>query len=330
MASASIACTTVTRTAPGLALLVLALGLGEASARSAKQTPTPLPAPTATPSASGSLSVAITEPLPGATVDADRYGVRGTFEGPANTGVTVNDVIAYARDGRFFLNDLPLAAGANVITATATAADGRSGTASLTVQATGRPRPLELHADVSSGIAPLTVTFTYAFAATGVVVSKLAIDFDGDGRDDFRTNRPPPSLVNTYGAPGLYLPRLKVTDSAGRVHTAQLAIEINSLDERDTLFLTAWNELNDALLRGNLNEALAHFNARARPQYARVLQGLLPDMPAIVASYASPQRVSVATDVLEYAVQRVIDGEEHVFLVYLLRDADGVWRLDRM
>jgi len=328
MASPKIPCTKVARAVRGIALLLLALVSAEASARSPKQTPPP--SPTATPSDTGSLSIVITDPQPASTIDADRYGVRGTFEGPANTGLTVNDVIAYARDGRFVLNDLPLAAGTNVITATATAPDGRSGTTSVTVQATGRPRPLELHADVSSGIAPLTVTFTYAFTPIGAVVSKLAMDYDGDGRDDFRTHHPPTSVANTYSTPGLYFPQLKVTDSAGEVYTAQLAIEVNSLDERDTLFLAAWNGMNDALLRGNVNEALAFFNARARPQYARVLQGLLPDMPALVGSYAPPQRVSVATTVLEYAVRRVIDGEENIFFVYLLRDADGVWRLDRM
>jgi Glucodextranase, domain B len=330
MASAKIECQAVTRAVRWLTLLLLTLGSADASARSPKQTPTPRPSPTATPNATGSLSVVITDPLPGALVDSDRTGVRGTFAGPANTGVTVNDVIAYSRDGRFALNDLPLAAGANEITANATAADGRSGTASLTVDASGKPRPLELQADVSTGAAPLTVTFTYAFTAVGVVVNKLAMDFDGDGHDDFRTNRPPTSLVNTYSVPGLYFPKLKITDSVGHVHTAELAVEINSLDERDALFIAVWNGMNDALLRGDLNEALVHLNTRARRQYARVLQGLLPDIPAIVGSYAPPLRVSVTADVLEYAVNRMVDGEDRAFLVYLLRDADGVWRLDRM
>jgi len=330
MASAKIECKAVARAVRCLALLLLALGVADASARSPKKTPTPQPSPTATPNTPGSLSIVITDPLPGALVDSDRYGVRGTFAGPVNTGVTVNDVIAYARDGRFALNDLPLAAGANAITANATAADGRSGTASVTVDASGKPRSLELQADVSTGAAPLTVTFTYSFTAVGAVVNKLAMDFDGDGHDDFRTNRPPISLVNTYSIPGLYFPKLKITDSAGHVHTAELAVEINSLDERDTLFIAVWNGMNDALLRGDLNEALVHLNARARQQYARALQGLLPDIPAIVGSYAPPLRVSVTANVLEYAVNRMVDGEDRAFLVYLLRDADGVWRLDRM
>lgn len=311
-------------------LLLLVLGIGTAWARPPKQTPTPDPSPTATPGTTGSLSVLITDPVPGVLVDADRYDVRGTFAGPLNTGVTVNDRIAYTRNGTFVLNDLPLVAGDNTIVATATAPDGRSGTASITVEASGNPRSLELRADASSGAAPLTVTFTYALAAGGPAVSKLAMDFDGDGRDDFRTKHPPASLINTYTVPGLYFPRLTITDSVGSVHTAGIAVDIHSTAERDALFLAVWNGMNDALVRGDMEQALGQLNSRARRQYTPVLQGLLPEMPAIVGSYSPPLPVSATADVLEYAVHRLVDGEDRIFLVYLLRDADGVWRLDRM
>jgi Glucodextranase, domain B len=310
-----------------LTFLLLVLGVEGASGRSPKRTPTPGPSPTP---GVGSLNVVIVDPAPGALLDTDRYDVRGTFVGPLNTGVTVNDRIAYTRDGAFVLNGLPLVAGDNAITAKATTPDGRSGVASVSVEASGNPRPLELRADVSSGAAPLTVTFTYALSASGVVASKLAMDFDGDGRDDYRTNHPPTSLVNTYTMPGLYFPTLKITDSAGSVHTAAVAVEIHTTGERDALFLAVWNGMNDALVRGNLEQALVYLNARARRQYTRVFQGLLPELPAIVGSYSAPLSVSATADVLEYAVQRSIDGEDRIFLIYLLRDADGVWRLDRM
>lgn len=32
----------------------------------------------------------------------------------------------------------------------------------------------------------------------------------------------------------------------------------------------------------------------------------------------------------EYAVNRTIDGVNHVYLIYFLPDADGIWRLDSM
>ena len=52
--------------------------------------------------------------------------------------------------------------------------------------------------------------------------------------------------------------------------------------------------------------------------------------PAIVDSYSALQRVSITSNMGEYAVNRVIDGVDEVFFIYLLRDPDGVWRLDSM
>src|SRR6266436_762267 len=82
------------------------------------KTPTPVPTPTRTPTPQpGAVSVTITDPVAGANVTSDLYTVRGTFSGPANTGVTVNDVVAYTTNGRFAINDVSLTAGANTITA---------------------------------------------------------------------------------------------------------------------------------------------------------------------------------------------------------------------
>jgi hypothetical protein len=61
-----------------------------------------------------------------------------------------------------------------------------------------------------------------------------------------------------------------------------------------------------------------------------VFDALLPQMPEIIASYSSLQQVSISSDIGEYAVNRTINGENWIFLIYFLKDADGVWRLDAM
>ena len=40
--------------------------------------------------------------------------------------------------------------------------------------------------------------------------------------------------------------------------------------------------------------------------------------------------MSVAGGVGEYAINRVIDGVNRIFLVYFLQGTDGVWRIDAM
>jgi hypothetical protein len=294
------------------------------------KTPTPLPTPTRTPTPQpGAVGVTITDPVAGANITSDRYTVRGTFSGPVNTGVTVNDVVAYTANGRFAINDVSLVAGANTITAIATAPTGQSAATAVDVTAAGTPPILILKADRTNGIVPFTVTFTYEFRST-VPINKLMMDFDGDGRDDLRTVKAPTSVQNTYTRADLYIATLTITDSGGHTYKANVAVDARTVDASDSLFRSVWDPMNAALSRGDINGALVYLNSRAQGQYSRVFNELLADMPTIIASYSAPQRVSIEANYLEYAINRLIDGEDKIFFVYLLRDGDGVWRMDSM
>ncbi len=98
----------------------------------------------------------------------------------------------------------------------------------------------------------------------------------------------------------------------------------------DQKFTALWSSLNDALKAKDIAKALKYLNAQAQAKYGPVFTALLPHMPEIIASYSPPQRVSITSDIGEYAVNRTINGENKIFLIYFLRDADGVWRLDAM
>jgi len=330
-------------------LLILAVPAGAApkpkptATPTAVVTPTKTPTPTATatatrtptatpkpsPTQPGALSIAISDPVGGAAINSNTFTVQGTFSAPLNSGITVNDRIAYARSGRFVMNDVELTGGANTITAVATTINGQTATATVAVTATGATPELVLRADTTSGLAPLSVTFTYDYRPTQPI-NKVAIDFDGDGRDDFWTRKPVTAMQNTYTVPGLYVATLTVTDTAGVVRKANVGIDVSTTTARDSLFRSVWDTMNAALVRGDVNRALSMLNARAQEQYALVFNTLISEMPQIVASYSDPQFVGSATDYFEYAVNRMIDGEDQIFFVYLVRDGDGVWRMDGM
>ena len=53
-------------------------------------------------------------------------------------------------------------------------------------------------------------------------------------------------------------------------------------------------------------------------------------MNAIVGSYSSLSTLTLSGRVGEYAVRRTINSEPRLFLIYFLRDEDGVWRLAAM
>jgi hypothetical protein len=271
--------------------------------------------------------VAITEPAAGAVIGSNRIDVQGTFQGPTNTGITVNGRVAYASGGRFMLNALPLSGGSNAITATATTPTGQTSTAAVTVSATGARPDLVLHADVTNGTSPLLVTFTYDYRSRQPI-EHLAFDFDGDGHDDFATKTPPPAVQTTYARHGLHVATLTITDRLGEVYKAAVGIEVSTGDARDSLFRGVWGTMTAALARSDVEAALRSLNVRARERYAPIFNDLFTDLPWIAASYSAPQFVFEGPGLLEYAVARVIDGETKLFPVFLRRDADGVWRME--
>ncbi len=69
----------------------------------------------------------------GATVNGAGIQVIGTFEGPPNTGITVNGMVAQLFGNQFIVNNVPLTPGVNTLTVIATTLDGTTTTKTLTV-----------------------------------------------------------------------------------------------------------------------------------------------------------------------------------------------------
>ena len=69
---------------------------------------------------------------------------------------------------------------------------------------------------------------------------------------------------------------------------------------------------------------------QAQEKFAPVFEALDQDLAEILNSFSDFQPVDVGTDYAEYLVYRTIDGEEHVFFIYFIKDEHGEWKLDAM
>jgi len=275
------------------------------------------------------LQVSITNPLPGAVLDSDTTLVSGTFNGPPNTGVTVNGVVAETSGTNFYANNVPLLAGANTLTATATTDSGATATQSITITSTGKAAIFQVTAEPQSGIAPLKVKFTVT-PNTTVAIAKIEADYDGNGVIDFTTSDPNAPIEYTYTTPGVYQAKLIITDNQNLSHTQTLVIVVYDAVQMDQKFTAIWSGMNDALIAKDVTKALSYLNAQAKTKYGPVFNALLSNMPEIIASYSPLQRVSISSDIGEYAINRTVDGVNRIFFIYFLRDPDGVWRIDAM
>jgi hypothetical protein len=271
----------------------------------------------------------IASPVNGATIDSDSVSVWGTVSAPPNSGITVNGKVAalYAT-GHFYASQVPLVTGANTISVTVTTLDGYTATQSVTVTSTG-PAPVHISASPTQGLEPLEVTFE-VIPADGVTIQNVEYDFTGDGSFDRTLVGEPWGLVVTYQGTGVAMATIRVTDAQGMTYSETIPIVLADAAALDQTLRGVWSGMTNALASGDKEGALRHLDTTARQTHGRVFDALLPYMPQIVPSFSAPQPVSLSYGLGEYAVNRVIDAENRIFLIYFNLGGDGVWRVGSM
>jgi hypothetical protein len=276
-----------------------------------------------------SLSVKITSPVAGTVLDRTRALVSGSFQGPANTGISVNGTVALVTGTRFLLN-LDLEPGPNTLTATATTLDGATVTDTLNVSVNQtEPDLFEIIIAPAMGTAPLPVRFSVG-NFSGQAITRVELDIDGNGSTDSIVTDLSDPIDVTYANPGIYPARVKIIYGQNQIYEQTLAIVVQDAVQMDALFTNLWNGMNEALVRGDTNAALTYLNEGAKRKYLAVFEALKPQFPQIVASYSPLRRLSVLENIGEYAIVREHNGQSRAYLIYFLRDTDGVWRVDGM
>ena len=91
-----------------------------------------------------------------------------------------------------------------------------------------------------------------------------------------------------------------------------------------------WQGFAGALAARDKAKVMQYLNAQARDESGPVFDPLLSGMPQILASFSNLQIVTINNDIAGYAINRIVDRVNRIFFIYLLRDADGVWRVDSM
>lgn len=273
------------------------------------------------------ISIAIETPVDGASIQAGSVLVSGTFQAPANTGITVNGSVA-AISGNHFYAQVPLRAGSNLLAVSGTAPEGAMLTRSVTVTASGRG-PIELLATPTQGIAPLGVSFSAV--SDGMGIAQIEADYDGDGTVDFTLVQPEAVLQHTYAAPGVYQAQIKVTDTQGTVHAFTQAVVATSLASADAMLRGVYGGMLTKLRAGDIDGAVASFTASAREQYRGTFEAIgRANLASVVDRLGSIDGGTISERFAEYVLIRSKPEGPQVYLVYLIRGEDGVWRIDGM
>ncbi len=273
--------------------------------------------------------VTITEPADGATVPEDSVLVRGTvYAGGAEVGVSVNGVPAFIT-GTEWAAQIPVVAGSNGISATATTATGAQATTAITVQVTQPQEALvALTASPVSGLAPLTVRFEVESGLERPII-RYEFDQNGDGTADV-TSAAFEDIEVTYTDAAIVTPTLTVFDDQGGTVTATTIIQV--LDQADTiaLFEAKWEALKAALATRDIPRATAEFAFGVRPRFEQVFRALEANLPSIAPTLGTVAITRVTEGLAEGVTQRVQDGKTYLYFIYWAPDVDGIWRIIEM
>jgi len=272
--------------------------------------------------------IEIISPVNGATINKSRTIVYGKmYEQTGETGVVVNGVLAEVQ-GNNFAVIVPLQIGQNIITATATRPDGIQGQAQITINIETQEEFIRLTATPTSGILDQTGILNVTFEAEAYLVnpvSSYSWDFNGDGTPE--TTGTEATVIAQYQFPGIYFPRVTVTDNQGNTFTETTLVSILSREEMDVLLQSKWEGMKGALSQGNITEALNYFVNDSREEYREIFELLAPQLPGLVSTMREINMVEIKGNMAEYYIKRFQRGVDISYFIYFIKDENGIWRV---
>lgn len=270
------------------------------------------------------LVLSITAPSDGVMLVGDRVVVSGTLDAPFNSGVTVNGVVAGVHGNAFHAN-VVLPTGQSQISATITTPTGATATQSITVTTDGVAPFLSITPDSLEGLSPFQVVFT--------VTNPTELDANVvlDGQATFVV----PGLSSlpvalTYTGAGLKAVRFDAMNAVGQSMSQEFGLAVLDATSLDQKFATIWNGMNSALIAGDKAGALAYLGQSAQLKYGPVFDVLMGEYADIVSTWSPPLQGELTANLAEYVIVTNHGGSRQVYLIYLARGADGVWRLEEM
>ena len=278
-------------------------------------------------------SILLDAGIDGTTIPDDNATISGVVQAPLNSAVTINGRQAVVDlTGRFFVDGLKLNFGVNTVSVNLNTQGSAPLSKTLSINTTGAA-PFEVALDKQQGIAPLTVNLSISNRGN-VAFKRIDIDTTDDGVPDLALTALTSSGTTqsiTYGSPGLYTLRVVVYDANDRpIYTATRRVRAIDPSELGYRLANVYTTFVDNLAANNVTGALTAFVDGARDRYASVFAALGASLPAIAGQLGRLSNIVVMEDMGELAVGRTVGSDTQVFMIYVIRGNDGIWRIETM
>jgi hypothetical protein len=177
---------------------------------------------------------------------------------------------------------------------------------------------------------PSLLTTAFSVESTSGEISRIDIDFDGDGTIDTSVNSNNVPLQYEYPSPGMYQVKIIITDKSGKTYTVTKPIAIKDVREIDAMLRAVYQTMLDRLRTGDVDGALKTISGGVRTKYEAVFNALKPRLGTVVDQLGTLEGATIGDELAEYVLVRGQGDQAQAFLIYFIKSEDGVWRIEGM
>jgi len=280
-------------------------------------------------SVSDRFRVGVISPVNGATINKSMALIQGKIYGQTGeVGVTVNGLLAEVH-GNDFAVIVPLEQGQNTLTAIATSDDGLQTQTSVTIYTEVQQEMIRLTVSPTSGVLdPTAQTLSVTLEAEAYLenpVASYSWDLNGDGVAEITGVAP--SVIWEYQFPGIYIPKVTITDNQGNACTETTLVHVLLGEEIDALLRSKWEGMKAALSQGDVDNALNYFVKDSREEYRDIFELLASQLSSLTSAMREINMVEITGNMAEYYIKRFQRGVDISYFIYFMKDGDGIWKI---
>ena len=282
------------------------------------------------------INISVIEPAPDKTVNAPDILVHGVVTNPTNneTGITVNGTPVQLNGAVFYMNNLQLKEGENLITVKALDIDGNTAESTVIIYLdTSEPtNRTEMNINPEAGTAPFTTSLTVdtylSFAQAGLPV--LTVSGPDAATETWISDT---EIDLEFTVPGAYTLTYELDDDHGGTYRSRVMVNVLDNTKLDALLKTKWDRMKEALSAGDVEGSLGYFLETSKNKYRDAFNAKISDLPQVFTNMQNIEMIYIRDGIAKYRVNREhqIDGQSVTitYYIYFMTDGRGLWKIDQ-